>query len=51
VGTTLLGLAPAGFALANIVVCVIWLGVAVLLLRQYRKLAAQQAAPATAGSN
>jgi len=50
VGTTLLGLAPAGFALVNVVVCVIWLGVAVMLLRQYRKLAAQQPAPATAGS-
>lgn len=49
VGTALLGLAPAGFAFANVVVCVIWLGVAVMLLRQYRKLAAQQAAPVTAG--
>ena len=49
--TALLGLAPAGFALVNVVACVLWLGVAVMLLRQYRKLAAQQAAPAAAGSS
>ena len=50
VGTTLLGLAPTGFALANVVACVLWLGVGVILLKQYRKLAAQQGtAPATVG--
>jgi AAA family ATP:ADP antiporter len=50
VGTTLLGLAPAGFALVNVVVCVLWLGVGVMLLKQYRRLAAQQTAHAAAGS-
>jgi AAA family ATP:ADP antiporter len=49
VGTALLGLAPSGFALANVVACVLWLGVGVMLLKQYRKLASRQAAPATAG--
>ena len=51
VGTTLLGLAPAGFALVNVVVCVLWLGVGVMLLKQYQRLAAQQSAAATAGSS
>jgi hypothetical protein len=48
--TALLGLAPAGFALVNVVVCVLWLGVGVMLHKQYRRLAGQQAAPVTAGS-
>jgi ATP:ADP antiporter, AAA family len=50
VGTTVLGLASAGFALVNVVACVLWLGVGVMLLKQYRSLAAEQPAPATAGS-
>jgi AAA family ATP:ADP antiporter len=51
VGTTVLGFHSAGFATVNIIACVLWLGVGVMLLRQYRKLAAQQAAPAAAGSS
>jgi AAA family ATP:ADP antiporter len=49
VGTVLLGLAPAGFALVNVVACLLWLGVGMMLLKQYRTLASRQAAPATAG--
>ena len=51
VGTTVLGFTSSGFALVNIVACVAWLGVAVLLLRQYRKLAAQKPISAAAGSS
>jgi AAA family ATP:ADP antiporter len=51
VGTTVLGFHSAGFATVNIIACVLWLGVGVMLLRQYRKLAARQAvAPAAAGT-
>ena len=51
VGPALLGLAPAGFALVNVVVCILWLGVGVMLLKQYRRLAAQETAHAAAGSS
>ena len=47
--TALLGPVPAGFALVNVVACVLWLGVGVMLLKQYRTLASRQAAPAMAG--
>ena len=50
VGKTVLGFHAAGFATVNIIACVLWLGVGVMLLRQYRKLAAQQAAPAAGSS-
>jgi len=51
-GKTLLGLAPTGFALANVVECVLSLGRGVILLKKHRKLAAQQAAaPATVGQD
>jgi ATP:ADP antiporter, AAA family len=42
VGTTFLQFGPQRFAAANVVLCVLWLGVGVLLLRQYRSLTAQQ---------
>jgi len=51
VGTALLGLAPAGFALVNVIACVVWLGVGVLLLKQYRGLAVQTRATAPAASS
>src|SRR5207247_2291928 len=48
VGTTMLGFASAGFALVNVVACLLWLGVGVLLLKQYRRLAIAQPAHAAA---
>jgi ATP:ADP antiporter, AAA family len=42
VGTTFLELGPRGFAGANVVICLAWLGVGVLLLRYYRGLTVQQ---------
>jgi len=38
VGTTLLHFGPQRFAFANILLCLLWLGVGILLLRQYRAL-------------
>ncbi len=51
VGTTLLGFASSGFALVNIFVCVLWLGVGVMLLKQYRRLAVQPSLQAAAGGS
>ena len=48
VGTTFLEFGPRGFAGANVVICLAWLGVAVLLLRYYRSLTAQQVPQADA---
>jgi AAA family ATP:ADP antiporter len=42
VGTAFLQFGPQQFAAANVVLCLVWLGVAVLLLKEYRRLAAQQ---------
>jgi len=41
VGTTWLALGVSGFALANVVLTVAWLAVAVLLLREHRRVVAQ----------
>jgi AAA family ATP:ADP antiporter len=41
VGTTWLALDVSGFALTNVVLTVAWLGVAVLLLREHRRVVAQ----------
>ena len=41
VGTTLLGFGPARFAFTNVWLCLLWLGVGVLLVRQYRALTTQ----------
>jgi ATP:ADP antiporter, AAA family len=41
VGTTILHFGPQRFAAANIFLCLLWLAVGVLLLRQYRALAKQ----------
>jgi AAA family ATP:ADP antiporter len=38
IGTTWLGLSAAGFAAGNIFLILLWLGVAVLILREHRKL-------------
>ncbi len=38
VGTTWLGLGVTGFATGNILIILIWIGVALLILREYRKL-------------
>ena len=48
VGTTFLEFGPRGFAAANVVICLAWLGVGVLLLRYYRSLTAQQVPQADA---
>ena len=48
VGTTFLEFGPRGFAGANVVICLAWLGVAILLLRYYRSLTAQQVPQADA---
>ena len=42
VGTAFLQFGPQQFAAANVVLCLVWLGVATLLLKEYRRLAAQQ---------
>jgi ATP:ADP antiporter, AAA family len=42
VGTAFLHFGPQQFSAANVVLCLVWLGVAVLLLKEYRRLAAQQ---------
>jgi AAA family ATP:ADP antiporter len=42
VGSALLEFGPQQFAAANVVLCLVWIGVAMLLLKQYRRLAAQQ---------
>ena len=47
VGTTVLGFHSAGFATVNVIACVLWLGVGVMLLKQYRRLAAQHALMST----
>lgn len=44
VGTGVLGFGLPHFAFANVVLCLLWLGVAWLLLRQYRALTAEPAA-------
>jgi AAA family ATP:ADP antiporter len=41
-GSGLLHFGPQHFASANIVLCVLWLGTAILLLKEYRRLTAQQ---------
>ena len=51
VGVNLLGFASTGFALVNVVVCVLWLGVGVMLLKQYRKLAVQPSVQAAASAS
>lgn len=48
VGTALFAFGSEGFALVNVVVCLLWLGVGVLLLKQYRRLAGQPSATAAA---
>jgi AAA family ATP:ADP antiporter len=50
VGTTVLGFASVDFSLVNVFVCVLWLGVGVLLLKQYRRLAAQPTPAAAVAS-
>jgi ATP:ADP antiporter, AAA family len=40
VGTTLLGLSASGFAAGNILAVVAWIGVGLLILREYRRLTA-----------
>jgi hypothetical protein len=42
VGTGFLEFGPQQFASANVVLCLVSLAVAVLLLKEYRRLAAQQ---------
>jgi len=41
VGTGFLEFGPQQFASANVVLCLVWLGVAMLLLKEYRRLAGQ----------
>ena len=41
VGTGFLEFGPQQFASANVVLCLVWLGVAILLLKEYRRLAGQ----------
>jgi len=48
VGTTFLEFGPRGFAGANVVICLAWLGVGFLLLRYYRSLTARQVPQADA---
>ena len=48
VGTTFLEFGPRGFAGANVVICLAWLGVGVLLLRYYRSLSVKQVPQADA---
>ena len=40
--SALLEFRPQQFATANVVLCLVWLGVAILLLKEYRRLAGQQ---------
>ena len=47
VGTAVLGFGLERFAFANVVLCLLWLGVGFLLLRQYRALT-NQPGPASA---
>jgi AAA family ATP:ADP antiporter len=42
VGAAILEFGPQQFAFANVVLCLVWLGVALLLLKEYRRLAGQQ---------
>jgi len=42
VGTAFLQFGPQQFAATNVVLCLVWFGVAILLLKEYRRLAAQQ---------
>jgi AAA family ATP:ADP antiporter len=42
VGTAVLQFGPQQFAATNVVLCLVWLGVAILLLKEYRRLAGQQ---------
>jgi AAA family ATP:ADP antiporter len=42
VGSALLEFGPQQFSVANVVLCLVWLAVALLLLKEYRQLAAQQ---------
>jgi ATP:ADP antiporter, AAA family len=41
-GSAVLEFGPQQFASANVVLCVVWLGVALLVLKEYRRLAGQQ---------
>ena len=41
-GTTFLSFGPQRFAFANTLFCLLWLGIGVLLLREYRRLAVQR---------
>jgi AAA family ATP:ADP antiporter len=45
-GTTVLALNMQGFARANLVLVVLWIAVALLLIREYRALSARKAAEA-----
>jgi ATP:ADP antiporter, AAA family len=47
-GTSVLALGTAGFAVANIVLIVIWIGVSVLLVRENRRVTARSEEPARA---
>jgi AAA family ATP:ADP antiporter len=42
VGSAMLEFGAQQFAFANVVLCLVWLGVALLLLKEYRRLAGQQ---------
>lgn len=42
VGSAVLEFGPQQFASANVVLCLVWIGVALLLLKQHRRLTAQQ---------
>jgi len=42
VGTAFFAFGPQQFAAANVVLCLVWLGVALLLLKEYRRLAGQK---------
>ena len=42
VGTTLFHFGPQRFALANVILCVLWISVAVLLLREYKSLTSNE---------
>jgi ATP:ADP antiporter, AAA family len=40
VGTTIIGMGVAGFAINNVVLTLVWIGVAVMILKEHRKLTA-----------
>jgi AAA family ATP:ADP antiporter len=39
VGTTVIGMGVAGFAINNVVLTLVWIGVALMILKEHRKLA------------